>query len=243
MRWAVRADPLTTRRGARWLLLVAVLAPVLGCSSASGGAVQPVGTATSSTSTSASTTTSTPQSPSRAGTSAATSAPAPASTSASLRARTSSRTSSTKQPAAPPLAPLPSQTRQTQPAQPLTATATFGTGVTVRLVRATAVIVTGRGPGEVSGPGVAYLLELRNGTGSSIDLGSAVVTATYGPAGAPASDSAGPPNRPWAGRVAPLAAVTGTYVFLVPQQQRDTVSLSISYDPRRPVVVLSAGRR
>jgi hypothetical protein len=102
----------------------------------------------------------------------------------------------------------------------------------------TAVTVVGRGPGEVSGPAVAYRLRLENRTGSPVALGDAVVTAVYGRAATPAGSASAAPAAPWRGSVAPGASATATYVFLVPAAERDAVELSISYDPRRPVVLL-----
>lgn len=103
---------------------------------------------------------------------------------------------------------------------------------------ATAVSAVGRGPGEVSGPAVAYRLRLTNGTSAAVGLGSTVVTAAYGKDATPAGDASGAPASAWRGSVAPGASATATYVFLVPKSDRDDVTLTVSYDPRRPVVIL-----
>ncbi len=215
-----RARPL-----AAGLVLAALLTPVVACTSGSDAAAPSATAVTTASEAAGSTSSSTPSS--RAST-----------TQAPGSGPTSTRPSGTSAPAAPSLAPVPSRTRPTQPAQPLTATASFGAGVTVSVVSTAALSVVGRGPGELSGPAVAYQLRLMNRGGSAIDLGDAVVTAAFGTAATPAGDSASEPAAPWRGAVEPGGAATATYVFLVPVAERKSVTLTISYDPRQPVVVL-----
>lgn len=161
----------------------------------------------------------------------------PSRTTAAPRSSSTTVSSSTR-PAPSPLTTVPSRSRQTQPAQPLSGTGSFGAGVTVSVVATTAVAVVGRGPGELSGPALAYRLRLSNRGGSAIDLGNAVVTAAYGSAAVPAQDSSSPPSSPWTGSLDAGGAAMATYVFLIPVTDRRAVSLTISYDPRQPVVVL-----
>lgn len=128
-------------------------------------------------------------------------------------------------------------TRTTKPAAPLDRPADFGTGVVVRVDSTKAIDVTGKGPGELSGPAVAFTLKLTNGTDKAIDLTNSVVAAYYGD-DVPANESSSSPSRHLRGSVAAHRSTTGTYVFLIPPKQRAKVHLSISYDPTKPVVSL-----
>ncbi|GAA4359803.1 hypothetical protein [Angustibacter luteus] len=128
--------------------------------------------------------------------------------------------------------------RPTHKAQPLRSTATFGSGVTVHVSSVKAVTVKGRGPGELSGSAVAITLQLHNGTPTTLDLGNAVVTASYGKAATPAVDSSSPPSKPWTGSVKAGQDASATYVWLVPKSSRGSVELNVSYDPTKPVVLL-----
>lgn len=132
---------------------------------------------------------------------------------------------------------MPAVTRSTRPPVPAAATATFVAGVTVHLVSRRTVRVVGHGPGELSGPAVALTLELRNGSTRVVDLDASQVTAAYAD-GTPAEPSSAAPSTPWAGRLAPGGRARGSYVFLTPSGRPPAMSLNISYDPRRPVVLL-----
>lgn len=132
---------------------------------------------------------------------------------------------------------VPATTRTTLPAAPVDRPAEFGTGVTVDVAGTRAVTVTGRGPGQLSGPAVAVSLKLTNGTDRSIDVTNSVIAAFYGD-DVPANESTSSPAKPWRGMVKPESSITGTYVFLIPVKQRTKVHLAISYDPTKPVVTL-----
>jgi len=137
-----------------------------------------------------------------------------------------------------PLTVVPSSSRTTLAPQPIASPGAFGGGVAVAVVTSRAVTVTGRGVGEVSGPAVAFTLRLSNAGTKALSLSSALVSADYGDE-VPASPSTGVPARPWPGSVPAGGQVTGTFVFLVPEDQRSRVRLSVSYAPTAPVVVLA----
>lgn len=122
--------------------------------------------------------------------------------------------------------------------RPIASPGAFGGGVAVAVVASRAVTVTGRGAGEVSGPAVAFTLRLSNASAKALSLSSALVSADYGDE-LPASPSTAIPARPWPTSVPARAQVTGTFVFLVPEDQRSRVQLSVSYAPTAPVVVLT----
>ena len=137
---------------------------------------------------------------------------------------------------------VPAVTRSTRPPVPAAATATFVAGVTVHLLSRRTVRLVGQGPGELSGPAVALTLDLRNGSSQVVDLDASQVTAAYAD-GTPAVASSATPSRPWTGRLAPGGRARGSYVFLTPSGRQPAMSLNISYDPRRPVVLLEVPAR
>jgi hypothetical protein len=116
------------------------------------------------------------------------------------------------------------------------ATGDFGGGVTVHVTQVTAATTQARGPGEVSGPGLVFTLELANASAKAIDL-SNVVVSLLDSTKAPASPISGSPARPFAGRIPAGDHATGVYVFTIPKAHRRSVTLNVSYTTEAPVVV------
>lgn len=136
-----------------------------------------------------------------------------------------------------PVSPSPQDTR---PAVPAGSPAPFGNGVTGRLTGSQAVTTQGAGLGQLVGaPAVAVTLQLTNGTSAALSLRYVNVTAAYGPAGTPGVTQGGPPGRPFSGTLAPGASVSGTYVFGVPLDARQQVTITLNYDPAQPTVVFT----
>jgi hypothetical protein len=115
--------------------------------------------------------------------------------------------------------------------------AQFGNGVDVTLVGAEAVEITGEGPGEQSGPGVAYTLRLHNRSGGAVALAATTVTAQFG------GTSLGPAlatGQPFAGSLAPGARADGSYAFLIPPDLRGDVTLFVTFSADVPVAAIRA---
>ena len=95
-------------------------------------------------------------------------------------------------------------------------------------------------PGEVSGDAVVFTVTVNNGTAKSVDLSNVVVNVE-GADGAPASEVTSSPAKAAPARVAPGKKARGTYAFLVPKNERDpiTVSVTLSADT---TVALFRGR-
>ncbi|MDM7855581.1 hypothetical protein [Cellulomonas alba] len=88
-------------------------------------------------------------------------------------------------------------------------------GVTVRVTRFASVTTKGTGPGELSGPGVAVTIELRNDGSTTFDASAVTVSVYAGAAGTPlATVDSDPANAPVAD-VPKGATRSGTYVFRV----------------------------
>ncbi len=97
----------------------------------------------------------------------------------------------------------------------------------------------GQGIGEISGPALAFTITLTNDTKNVLKTAGAVVNL-YDSTASPAIPLLGDPNAdPLTGSIAPGASVTGTYVFRVPPEARDSVTLTIAFDPELSVVVFT----
>lgn len=126
----------------------------------------------------------------------------------------------------------------TAPAVGLTDPADFGGQVTARIAQVSAVQATATLPGEVSGPAVAVTVEITNSSAESIGLDSVTVTLTDA-AGNPASSIAADPSAPLAGVLGAGAARSGTYVFTVPADQRDPVTVTVTYSSGAPTLAFT----
>lgn len=92
----------------------------------------------------------------------------------------------------------------------------FGDGLTAEVVERRAVDVTAAGPGELSGPATAVVLELVNGSSSPVSLDGVTVTASSGD-GSPLDGVTGDPADVPTGVLAPGDRVRGTWVFSAQQ--------------------------
>ncbi|WP_374009469.1 hypothetical protein [Leifsonia sp. LS-T14] len=143
----------------------------------------------------------------------------------------------------PPLTPTPQpgETGQTPaPSAPpagLTATATPVPGVEVHLTNVEAVEGKASGVGEVGGPAIRFTVNVTNTTDQDVDLKTAVVQLYYGSAQNPGLAVSGPGGSPLPTSVAAGQAVSGVYLFTVPVDQRDDVTITFDYRAGTPVVV------
>lgn len=126
----------------------------------------------------------------------------------------------------------------TAPAVGLTDTADFGGQVSARIDQVGAVQATATLPGEVSGPAVAVTLEVSNSSAQAIGLDSVTVTLTDA-AGNPASSIVADPSAPLSGVLDAGAVKSGTYVFTVPSDQRNPVTVTVNYSSGAPTLVFT----
>ncbi len=112
-----------------------------------------------------------------------------------------------------------------------------GDGVTATVRSLEAIEGTGYGPGNIAGPALRVTLLLENGTQDPLDLGGTAVELTTGPDSAPASPLDDPSQAPFSGTVASGQSAEGVYVFTVPADQRDQVTISVGHRPGAPVMV------
>lgn len=119
---------------------------------------------------------------------------------------------------------------------PLDAETDFGDGVGIRLRAIEAVEVEGRLPGERSGRGVVVTVEMTNTTGEPVSVDRVTVDLVDG-SGASATPIDDPDRAPLSGMLAPGATATGEYVYELPADQRDGISIRVTYAADRPIVI------
>ncbi|GAA4960679.1 hypothetical protein GCM10023225_00300 [Kineococcus glutinatus] len=113
-----------------------------------------------------------------------------------------------------------------RPFAPFGGEARFSEGLVVEVTRTEPVWLAGRGPGEVAGPGVAVVVELRNRSADPVDLAGITVNAAQRD-GRPADASdAAPASRP-TGVLQPGATASGTWAFGV-ARRGEALSLEIT---------------
>jgi hypothetical protein len=110
--------------------------------------------------------------------------------------------------------------------------------VTVTVVSATRDVVKATTPGEIAGPAVVAVIRISNGTSSSLDLGSSVVTLVDAK-GAPGQATTSAPANPFTGTVAPGKSLEGVYVFEVPSTSPNPFKISVSYAGGAPIALFA----
>lgn len=125
------------------------------------------------------------------------------------------------------------------PAVPLDQTAAVGDGATAEVVSIDEIQGHAVGPGNVDGPALRIVVRLDNGTAEGILLDGVSVNLAYGPDRTPASPIDDSSRRPFTGVLSPGDSAEGTYVFTVPEGQRDQLSLEVGYRAGAPVLVFT----
>lgn len=109
-----------------------------------------------------------------------------------------------------------------------------GLDVTVTSIRPVQLVA--QGPGQIAGPGAAVTVRLTNRTPKAVDGGALDVSATYGDSAA--SVNTGPPYAP-AGTIEPGGSADATYTFVVPADQVDRLTPSITWTGAPDIVIIT----
>jgi hypothetical protein len=133
---------------------------------------------------------------------------------------------------------VPTQPTSAQTA-PLDEKASLETGVAVEVSEIESVRGEARGPGEVAGPAVRVSIEVTNATEDGVQMDLALVNVYYGDDRTPASALSGPGLSPLPPTVGPGASAEGAYVFSVPEDRRDLLTVECSYSAEAPTVIFS----
>jgi hypothetical protein len=131
---------------------------------------------------------------------------------------------------------VPPRVQPTKKPVPLKSSAAFKPTVTARIAGIRTIQAQAHGPGEVSGPSYQVTFLIRNESDHAIDLGS--VTANLLDAtGRPSVTLAGPPSAPFAGTAAPGDSQRGVYVFRKVDDEKQPITVTLSYSAEAPIVV------
>jgi hypothetical protein len=153
----------------------------------------------------------------------------------------------TEEPAPSPL-PTPEPTGPTEdvdepppslPEVPLDAEAAVGNGIVATLPSIEAIEGTAVGPGNVAGPALKVTVRITNGTAEPVALGGVSVNLSYGPDQAPASPLDDTTREPFATVVQPGESADGVYVFTVPADARDSVTVEVGYQAGAPLLLFT----
>jgi hypothetical protein len=113
---------------------------------------------------------------------------------------------------------------------------TLDTGVRVSVAEITGITVEAQTPGEVAGPAVAATIRFENESGQPLDLGGAMVSLLDA-AGNVAAPTTSSPAAPANGTLGDGEAAEGTYVFMIPEDTRHEITLTVDYAAGAPMVV------
>ena len=112
-------------------------------------------------------------------------------------------------------------------------------GVTAQVVSLEAIEGTAEGVGNIAGPALRATVRLTGATSEPVDLDLVSVTLTHGPDATPASPLDDPSRAPFAGTLESGGTAEGVYVFTVPEDGRDAVTLTVGYRAEAPFLVFS----
>lgn len=164
-------------------------------------------------------------------------------TGSAAASRTPGKAAASSGPTGSPVPPRPSGTHTSPPLETATATAglstlkpvqigspaTIAPGVRVTVRGFRTLKVTAAVPGETSGPAVAFVVEVRNGSTAPVNLDGIAVTASYG-AATPATPISSAPDNPLTGRLTAGSTAQGSYTFRVPAKDVRSVKIQVSAD-------------
>ena len=117
--------------------------------------------------------------------------------------------------------------------------AAVGNGITAEVVSLEAIEATGEGAGNIAGPALRVSIRITNGTTGPVSLDGVAVDLTYGEEQAPASPIGDPSSAFFAGSLGPSESREGVYVFTVPADDRELVTLSVGYQAGAPFMVFT----
>lgn len=92
-------------------------------------------------------------------------------------------------------------------------------------------------PGEVSGPAIRVTITLTNATQKELNAALIAVNAFQGEDRTPVGKVIKPGALPFEGRIAPGESTYAIYIFVIPPEQRDDVTITVDYLSESAVVV------
>lgn len=111
--------------------------------------------------------------------------------------------------------------------------------MTVSLSEIESVSGKASAPGEISGPAIRVTVKIDNGSDEALALRYAAVNAYYGPERAPAPPIMQPGGDPFFGTIEAGESATGVYLFSVPSNAREDVTIAVDYRPGESTVIFA----
>jgi pyruvate/2-oxoglutarate dehydrogenase complex dihydrolipoamide acyltransferase (E2) component len=118
----------------------------------------------------------------------------------------------------------------------LDAPAPVGNGVVATLPSIEAIQGTATGPGNINGPALRVTVRIQNGTADAVSLDGVATNLYHGTDRTPASPLDDPSRSPFAGTVAAGETAEAVYVFSVPEDVRDDVTVEVGYEAGAPLL-------
>lgn len=109
-------------------------------------------------------------------------------------------------------------------------------GVRIWVSDMQAIEATDARPGELGGPAVQFDVLITNESDAPLDLATLAVNTEYGPDVVPASTVSGGSASPLTGIVPVGSTVRGTYVFVVPEDKRSPLRITVDLAAEDPIV-------
>jgi hypothetical protein len=125
------------------------------------------------------------------------------------------------------------------PEVPLDAQAAVGNGIVATLPKIEAIQGSATGPGNIAGPALRITVRIENGTAAGVPLEGVAVNLYYGTDKTPASPLDDPSRRPFGGMLAAGDSADGVYVFSVPADARDSVTVEVGYQAGAPLLLFT----
>ncbi|TFV90710.1 DUF4352 domain-containing protein [Blastococcus sp. CT_GayMR16] len=160
----------------------------------------------------------------------------------SSSATSSSTPSASATESASPPAPGPTDANEPPPALPpvaLDARGEVGNGVVATLPSIDEIQSEAQGPGNIAGPAIRVTVRIENGTAEAVSLGGVAVNMYTGAELTPASPLEDPSRREFTGTLAPGQSAEGVYVFSVPSDARDSVTVEVGYIAGAPLLLFT----
>ena len=125
------------------------------------------------------------------------------------------------------------------PEVPLDSPAAVGNGIVATLPSIESIEGSAVGPGNIAGPALRVTVRIQNGTSDAVSLDGVAVNMYLGADRSPASPLDDPSRRPFSGMVAGGESADGVYVFSVPENQRDAVTIEVGYQAGAPLLLFT----
>jgi len=129
------------------------------------------------------------------------------------------------------------------PAVSLDEAAHVGNGVSAEVTKLDAIDGTGTGPGNISGPALRVTVRITNASADAVSLDGVAVDLTHGADALPASPLNDPSAAPFTGTLAAGDSAEGVYVFTVPKDDRELITVTVGYQAGAPFMVFTGSAR